>query len=169
MILRSAAILLALVTAAVPAAAALPAPALAVSNLSDLSVPDRPFDEDANADAALAATFARAKAVHKRVLVDLGANWCADCRILSGVMELPDMRRFLEAHYVVVLVDVGRFDKNLQVPARFGITERLEAVPALLVVDPDGTLVNKNHIFALEDARNMTPQAIADWLAEWAG
>ncbi|HEX4080464.1 MAG TPA: thioredoxin family protein [Rhizomicrobium sp.] len=169
MILRSAAFVLALVTATIPAAAALRAPALPISNLSDLSVPDRPFDESANADVALAAALARAKAVHKRVLIDLDGNWCADCRILAGIMELPDMRRFLVAHYVVVMVDVGRFNKNLQVPARFGITERLEGVPAVLIAAPDGTLVNKDHIFTLDDARSMTPQAIADWLSQWAG
>jgi thiol:disulfide interchange protein len=169
MILRFAACFLALVVATIPAAAARRAPALALSSLSDLAIPDRPFDETANADAALAAAFARAKAVHKRVLIDLGGNWCADCLILSGVMDLPKMRRFLAAHYVVIVVDVGRFNKNLQVPARFGITERLVGVPAVLIADPDGTLVNKDHIFALDDARSMAPQAIADWLAQWAG
>ncbi len=65
-------------------------------------------------------------------------------------------------------MDVGRFDKNLQIPARYGITKRLEGVPSLLIVDP-GTdvLVDKGHVSALEDARSMTPQALADWLAKW--
>jgi len=68
----------------------------------------------------------------------------------------------------VVTVDVGRFDKNLQIPARFGITTRLEGVPAVIVAEPDGTFVNPGKITALADARHMTPQAIADWLAQWA-
>jgi len=167
MILRPTAFALVLALAALPAAAALHAPAIAITSLSDLSVPDRPYDENANADAAVDAAFAMAKATHRRVMLDLGGNWCADCRILAGIMELPNMRRFLAAHYVLVNVDVGRFNKNLQVPARFGITERLEGVPSVLVADPDGSLVNKDHIFALADARSMTPQAIADWLAQW--
>jgi thiol:disulfide interchange protein len=132
-------------------------------------VPDHPFDENANADAAVDAAFAMAKATHRRVMLDLGGNWCADCRILAGIMELPAMRRFLDAHYVVIMVDMGRFNRNLQVPARFGITNRLEGVPAVLIADPGGTLLNRDHIFALADARSMTPQAIADWLAQWAG
>lgn len=153
--------------AAVPAAAET-APRLSISNLSDLTVPDRPYDETANADASVASAFARARAEHKRVLVDLGGNWCADCRILSGIMDLPEMRRFLNAHYVVVFVDVGRFDKNLQVPARFGVKGRLQGVPSVLIADPNGSLVNGEHIFALDDARSMAPQDIADWLAQWA-
>ena len=151
---------------ALPAFAAT-APRLNVS-LADIAVPDRPFDESADANAVVANAFARAKTAHKRVLIDLGGNWCADCRILAGVMELPEMRRFLGTHYVVVSVDVGRFNRNLQIPARFGITERLEGVPSVLIADPDGKLIDGGHIAALEDARSMTPQAIADWLAQWA-
>ena len=145
------------------------APRVSVARLSEISVPDRPYDENANANAAVESAFARAKAEHKRVLIDLGGNWCADCRILAGVMALPEVQRFLDSHYVLVSVDVGRFNLNLQIPARFGITERLEGVPSVLVATPDGTLVDKGHIAALADARSMTPQAVADWLAQWAG
>ena len=144
------------------------APRLAVQSLSDLDVPERPYDEHADADAAVAAAFARARADHERVLIDLGGNWCADCRILSAVMQLSQMRKFLAAHYEIVLVDVGRFDTNLQIPARFGIDRRLEGVPAVLIAEPDGTLVNKDRIEGIDGAASMTPQAIADWLAEWA-
>ena len=81
---------------------------------------------------------------------------------------MPEMRRFMEAHYEEVLVDVGRFNRNLQIPARFGITERLKGVPALLIVTPDGKLVNGDNIFATADARSMTPQALAAYLAKYA-
>lgn len=152
---------------AVPGFAAT-APRLGVASLSELSVPDAPFDASANADAAVDAAFARAKTSGKRVLIDLGGNWCADCRILSGLMELPGMHAFLAAHYEMVSVDVGRFNRNLQIPARFGITERLAGVPAILVATADGTLVNRGQVSAIEDARHMTPQALADWLAQWS-
>ena len=60
-------------------------------------------------------------------------------------------------------------DKNLDIPARYGITKRLEGVPALLIVDPrTDKLVNPGKVAALADARSMTPQALADWLAQWA-
>jgi hypothetical protein len=41
-------------------------------------------------------------------------------------------------------------------------------VPSILIVEPDGkTLVDAGHISALADARHMTPQGLADWLAQW--
>jgi thiol:disulfide interchange protein len=143
------------------------APRISITSLSELDVPDRPFDEKANANADVDAAFARARKSGKEVMIDLGGNWCADCRIMSGLMELPEMRAFLAAHYEMVTVDVGRFNRNLQIPARFGITTRLEGVPAYLIATPDGTLVNAGHVSAIEDARHMSPQALADWLAQW--
>ena len=157
-----------LLLAAFPAQAA-PPPKPSIARWEQLSVATvQPYNEAANADAQVAAAFARAQKSHKRVLIDLGGNWCVDCIVLANFVRLPEMRRFMEAHYEEVLVDVGRFNRNLQVPARFGITERLKGVPALLIVTPEGKLVNGDNIFATADAHSMTPQAIAAYLAKYA-
>jgi thiol-disulfide isomerase/thioredoxin len=146
-----------------------PAPKVGIASFAELRTPlPYPYDEQANADAMVAAAKARAKAEHKLLLIDLGGNWCGDCRILAGPMNLPEVKAFVDAHYEVVTVDVGRFVKNLGIPAHYGVTTRLEGVPAVLIVDPRGDrLVDAGHISALSDARHMTPQALADWLAQW--
>jgi len=151
-------------------ASAAPAPRMGVSSFAQLKTPlPYPYDEHADASAAVAAAKARALAHHKLLLIDLGGNWCPDCRVLAGTMDEPELKTFVEAHYEVVTVDVGRFDKNLQIPAHYGITRRLEGVPSVLIVDPaTDRLIDAGHVSALSDARHMTPQALADWLAQWA-
>ncbi|WP_375396150.1 thioredoxin family protein [uncultured Sphingomonas sp.] len=146
------------------------APRLSATSFEQLGKPlPLPYDEAAAADARVAAARAAAIRSHKRLLIDLGGNWCLDCRLLAGVMALPEMRGFIARHFEVVTVDVGRFDKNLQIPARYGITGRLKGVPAILIVDPrTDRLVNAGRETALSDARSLTPQALADWLASWA-
>jgi thiol-disulfide isomerase/thioredoxin len=154
---------------ATPVLAAVPAPRPSIATLQQLPVVImQPYNEAANADADVAAAFARAQKSHKLVLIDLGGNWCGDCIILANFVKLPEMRRFMETHYEEVSVDVGRFNRNLQIPARFGFTKRLEGVPALLIATPDGKLVNGADVFATADARSMTPQALADYLAKYA-
>ena len=150
-------------------ALAAPAPKVGIASFAQLQTPlPYPYDEAANANAVVAAAKARARLRHKLLLVDLGGNWCADCRILAGTMALPEVKAFVDRHYELVTVDVGHFDKNLQIPAHYGITHRLEGVPSLLIVDPrTDALLDKDHVSALEDARSMTPQALADWLAHW--
>lgn len=152
-----------------PVAAAAPLKVTSIQELSQLPTPlPYPYDEKANADAQVNAALAKAKAEHKLAFIDLGGNWCGDCRVLASLMELPEIKRFVDAHYVVTQVDVGRFNKNLQIPARWGITQRLEGVPAVLIVDPNtNALVDKGHIATLADARHMTPQSIGDWIAQW--
>lgn len=161
-------ILLALLAAA-PPLAAVPAPHVRAQNFDQLAQPlPFPYDEHADARAIVAKARMRAKAAHKLLLIDLGGNWCLDCRILAGTIDLPEVSAFVRRHYELVTVDVGRFDKNLDVPAHYGITQRLEGVPSLLVVDPrNDHLLNAGRVSALADARSMTPQALADWLAQW--
>ena len=154
--------------AALALGASAPAPTLPITDLKDLPVvTTAPYDEAADANAVVAAAFARAKKSHKRVLLDLGGNWCPDCIILANLMHMPGMKDFMAKHYEFASVDVGRFDKNLQISARFGYTERLKGVPTVLVATPDGKLVNDGHVFALSDARHMTPQSLAEYLAQW--
>lgn len=168
MIRTAAAALLAL-TIAAPAAAA-PAPKLKITDYAQLRTPlPYPYDEKADADAAVDRAFARARASNKLLLVDMGGNWCGDCRILAATMELPELKAFLARHYEIVTVDVGRMDRNLQIPARWGVKDRLEGVPAVLIVDPKTgrQLVGRAQVAALSDARHMSPQALANWLAQW--
>jgi len=150
-------------------AQAAPAPHVSITSFAQLATPlPYPYDEHADANAAVAHARARAIAHHKLLIIDLGGNWCGDCRVLAGTMALPELRAFVDAHYEVVTVDVGQFDKNLQIPARYGITGRLEGVPSLLVVEPvKNKLIDGGHVAALADARHMDPQALADWLAQW--
>jgi thiol-disulfide isomerase/thioredoxin len=144
-----------------------PAPKVAIRSLAQLATPlPYPYDPTADGEAQLAAARGSAQAHGKLLLIDLGGNWCADCRILAAVMERPEVAAFLKAHYEVVSIDIGRLDKNMQIPARYGVTA-VEGVPALLIVDARGHLLNKGHVAALADARAMTPRALADWLAGW--
>ena len=165
---------LALLATAVAAPAAprgaVSAPRISAMSFDRLPTPlPLPYDEKANADAQVAAARARAVKTHKRLLIDLGGNWCLDCRLLAGTIDLPEMKRFVDSKFVVVTVDIGRFDKNGQIAARYGVKGRLKGVPAVLVVDPrSNRLLNAGHETELADARSMGPQALADWLAKWA-
>jgi thiol-disulfide isomerase/thioredoxin len=153
---------------AVAGAAAVRAPRVSIASLDKLPQPlPLPYDANADADKQVAAARARAKAAGKRLIIDLGGNWCPDCRVLAGVMDLPELRGFLRRHYEIVTVDVGRFDRNQQIVRHYGI-DKLRGVPALLIIDPrSDRLLNRDRLFALADARHMTPQALADWLAQW--
>jgi thioredoxin 1 len=140
----------------------LPAPILPANGAPPVAAP---YDTGADAHAQVDAAFAAAKASGRKVMIDFGGNWCPDCRMLAGVLAAPEVKPWATQGFVTVLVDVGRMKKNLDVAAKYGV--KITAVPTVLVITPDGQVLNKDHVFALSDARSMSPQAVVDLLASW--
>ena len=153
---------------AAPALAA-EAPKVGIASFAQLKTPlPYPYDEHADANADVAAARKAALKNHKLLLIDLGGDWCGDCRVLAGTLRLPNVKDFVDKHYEVAMVDVGHFERNPQYAARYGFKTRLKGVPTLLVIDPKtDKLLNPNEVFALSSAGDMKPQALADWLARW--
>lgn len=126
-----------------------------------------PYDETADATAAVMAALDRARLNGHKVLLDFGGNWCLDCRMLAGVLDNPQVRRWTADHFEVVLIDVGRFNKNMDIAARWNV--RVTAAPTVLVIAPDGRLLNRDDPYGLADARSLSSQAVVDLLARTAG
>ena len=148
--------LLALVALALPAAAIaqVAPPRLTVRTLDQLPRPlAAPYDAEADARADIAAASARARKSGKRLLIDFGANWCVDCRVFASVVELPEMRAWVARHFELVTVDVGRFNRNLDLAARYGVS--LDAVPAIFVIDPHQESI------AISEARKLGVPVVA--------
>jgi len=78
------------------------------------------YDETADAARAVEAAIARAQLENRRVLIQWGANWCPWCHKLHETCAADEnLRKELLYEYEVVLVDVGRFDKNFDLAAKF--------------------------------------------------
>lgn len=155
------------------ALAAVKAPAVRVRTLETLPTPlPLPYSETATpaqVNAQIDAAFVRAKATNKRVVIDLGGNWCSWCRMLAGVMELPDAKPFMDAHFEVVPVHVssvkGKTDRNGQVLKRFGIKEP-DGYPFLVIAEPNGKVLVRSS--DVTDDNHHTPQTMLDWIAQYA-
>ena len=129
------------------------------------TVPQTPFSETADAHADVALALSRAAATHKYVLLDFGGNWCPDCRVTSGVLMMKEVQPWIARNFIVVPIDVGRMNKNLDIAKTYG--QNIHAVPTMLVLDATGKILNAGNPTALSDARSMTPQAIVDTLNGW--
>ena len=125
-----------------------------------------PYDEAADGRETIAAALATAKAEHKKLLIDFGANWCPDCRALAGILGNEQVHAYVAAHYEVSVVDVARFNKNLDLARHYGV--KLHGIPTVMVVDPSSDeVMNRDGVEALSDAATMSPQAVVDQLAAW--
>ena len=73
---------------------------------------------DANKD--INDAVAEAKRTGKRVLLDVGGEWCVWChRMDSFIEQNPDLATLLGKHYVVVKINVDPKNRNQTVLSRY--------------------------------------------------
>ncbi|WP_114521558.1 thioredoxin family protein [Altererythrobacter sp. ZODW24] len=105
----------------------------------------RAYSAESDASAEVDAALERANAKGRNVLVVLGANWCHDSRAFAGWMETPRFQAMLAERFETAYVDVGypQGDKgrNIDIAQRFGV-EEVVGTPTVLILSPDGTLLN---------------------------
>jgi len=95
----------------------------------------------------IAAALALAKRDGKPILLDFGADWCIDCKVLEGLFRDPSVAPFLRDHFHVVKIDLGMYfmsdeaARNPEVAKKYGIDPMASGVPALVLLDPRGRIV----------------------------
>jgi thioredoxin 1 len=123
-----------------------------------------PAPEQAKID--LAAALASAAATHKRIILDFGGNWCTDCHVLDLYFHDPSNGPVLKANYILVHVNIGRMDENVDIAERYQIPLR-KGVPALAVLGEHGELLYSQKTGEFETMRGMQSSAVTDFLMHW--
>lgn len=72
--------------------------------------------------------------------VVFGADWCPDCDAFKKALSHRLVAPIVDPNYVVVKVSVGNRDKNLDLMEEYGMSVD-SGIPAVAVLDPDGSLV----------------------------
>ncbi|MEA3105477.1 MAG: hypothetical protein QOI88_82 [Gammaproteobacteria bacterium] len=124
------------------------------------------YPDPGRAKADLAAALQTAAANHRRVIVDFGGNWCTDCHVLDGYFHDPANRPLLEADFLLVHVNIGQRDQNLDLADRYHIPLN-KGVPALAVLDSDGKLLFSQRTGEFEAMRRMQSSTVTEFLTRW--
>jgi len=124
------------------------------------------YPADADAPKEIEEALHLAAKSHKRVMLVFGGNWCYDCHVLDAAFHLPEIAPTLNRNYVVVHVDVGEYNKNLDIAKKYEVPlER--GVPAAAILDGTGKLLVSQRNQEFEKARSMAPEDILAFLNKW--
>ena len=124
------------------------------------------YPDPGQAKTDLAAALTTAAHTHKRILLDFGGNWCGDCQALDLYFHDAGNLPVLEANFVLVHVNVGHMDANLDLAAKYEIPLR-KGVPALAVLDDKGALLYSQKSGEFEAMRRMESSEVTKFLVQW--
>jgi len=122
----------------------------------------------ANADAKKEIDEALKQAVteKKRVLLVFGGNWCYDCHVLDRALHEGEAGRVMKESFVLVHVDIGEADKNLDLVTEYRTTLS-KGVPVVVILNGHGALLYGSDNGEFEAARSIMKKDLVRFLLKW--
>ena len=98
----------------------------------------------------------------KQPVIIFGGNWCPDCRILEGTLAMPTIKKFIDQHYQIMHIDIGRYDRNMELMNHLNI-ESKKGVPRVVILDLEKNIVNSSTSSEWTTARDRKQQEIYNY------
>ena len=129
-------------------------------------VPVREFDENRNASADLQAGIAEAKRTGKRVLVDVGGDWCIYCRQMDELYKQhPELVKLRDEKFVLIAIFYSSKNKNEKALAEY---PKPAGIPHFYVLDSDGKLLHSQAAIELRSGDAYDAEKMKQFFLTWA-
>jgi protein disulfide-isomerase len=103
---------------------------------------------------------------NKQPIVIFGANWCPDCRILSAVLDLQTVNKYMDDNFEILYIDLGRYDINMSLMEFFDIMPQ-QGIPRVVILNKDKEVLNIKDTGEWTTARSRTKQEIFNYFQEY--
>lgn len=138
----------------------------AAADIAAIAALSASFDPARDPVADLETAKVEAKRGGKRILLDVGGEWCSWCHILDDfIAGDSEIRRFRDANYVWVKVNYSEENENQAFLSQF---PEIKGYPHLFVLDNDGKLLHSQFTGELEKGKGYDRGKFFDFLKQWA-
>jgi len=108
-----------------------------------------------------------ARATRRRVLAEVGGEWCTWCHIMDHFFAAnPDIAKIRDANFIVLRINFSKENQNQSFLARW---PKVAGYPHFFVLDANGRLLHSQDTSALEATKDYDAAAFRKFLLEWAG
>lgn len=129
-------------------------------------VPVHKFDPQRDAAADIQAAIAEARRTNKRILVDVGGDWCQYCHQMDQLFqEHPELLELRDKTFITVAVYYGTDKKNEQALSHY---PKVEGIPHIYVLDSRGAVLHSQHVLELRKNGKYDPHTMKEFLTKWA-
>lgn len=133
---------------------------------SEKYVPVHKYDPARNAEQDIREAVAEADRVGKRVLLEVGGEWCIWCHIMDTYFEKnPELLAYREKNFVMLKINFSEENKNEQALSRY---PQINGYPHLFVLDRDGKLLHSQDTGPLEEGKSYNLDKFMAFLKEWS-
>jgi thioredoxin-related protein len=123
------------------------------------------YDPSRDPAADLQAAVQLATGQDKRILLQVGGQWCSWCKLLDRfVHEHPAVHGLLVKHFLIVKVNVDRENENVEFLRQY---PQIHGYPHIFVLEGDGTFLHSQDTAALEQGRTYNEDVLLKFLEEW--
>lgn len=104
---------------------------------------------------------------NKRIMLELGGDWCIWCKYLDKFYEThAEILQYRAENYVLVKVNVSEENMNEEFLSQYPVAA---GYPHIYVLDSDGTFLHSQDTVELEDGNvSYVPEVFMAFLQKWA-
>jgi thioredoxin-related protein len=101
----------------------------------------------------------------KRIILDVGGEWCIWCHRIDAFMQSnEEIKILLEENYVVVKVNFSKENKNEKFLSQY---PAIEGYPHFFVLESDGKLLHSQNTGELEKDKDYDKEKFVAFLNKW--
>ena len=122
------------------------------------------YDVDRDPDADLSMTISKAQQQQKRILLQVGGDWCNWCGRLAEFMRKRErVRTLLDQHFLIMKVA----SQSKHADAFLADYPKINAYPFVYVLSPAGELLHAQDMEELELGEGYNEEAFVEFLVDW--
>lgn len=106
-----------------------------------------------------------AKDTNRRVLIEVGGDWCHWCHVLDKFLaENQQIREQLHRHFVILKVNVSETNDNAEFMAGF---PRPRGYPHMYITEADGSIIFSKDTLELQENSRYSVQRFQQFIDKW--
>lgn len=127
--------------------------------------PQEKFDPSRNPFDDLKAAEQFAQKYNKRILLDVGGEWCIWCHRIDAFMHnTKEVKSLLDENYLIVKVNYSKENKNEKFLSAY---PKIEGYPHFFVLDKNGKLLHSQNTGELEKDKDYDKDKFIAFLSKW--
>ncbi|GIK23503.1 MAG: thioredoxin family protein [Ignavibacteriota bacterium] len=123
------------------------------------------FDPNRDPFEDLKITIEKAEQSDKRIILDVGGEWCIWCHRIDAFMQNTDeVKSLLEENYILLKVNFSKENKNEKFLSNY---PSIDGYPHFFVLEKDGTLLHSQNTGELEKDKDYSKEKFVEFLDKW--